>query len=1068
MTISIFTTDTALIVRSWDVGMVTMTGIEPSQACGVAIAEIIPDIEARGLLKRFQRVILEGIIETLVPAFHHYLISCPPQNPSKYFEEMQQRVTIAPLQEQETVVGVVVTIEDVTARLEKERDTAEALNVAALSPDSIPTDSETELQVLGDTDWRKRQLVVADLKQRSDPEINAELLSLLRKEHRNPSILNSVLQVLAASQIDPIPALMECLQESDIDLRIYATLSLGERNDPRAIPALVNALDDLDQNVRYHAIDALGNLKAKEAIPRLMEIAESGDFFLAFPAFDALVKIGDQAISPRLLPLLQNTLNWRLRREAVDTLALRNSPELTSELLRLLKEKHRDPSVLNSILQILALSDVDPIDALRECLQDPESDLRIYTVLALGERNDPRTIPILIECLDDPNSNVRYHAIEPLGRLKAIEAVERLLEIARSEDFFLAFPAIEALRQIKDQSVIPHLLPLLSSDFLNSIVIEVLGELGDSTVIQPLATLLNEVSQPTVPICVAISRVYWRYQQIGEVSYIIDLIRGSITSQGQENLLKIRLSSLDETELKSWVLILGTLSGRDVEIALTELLDNPLVRDQVVEILVAYGLKVTELLIQKLESSQLETRISAVVALGRIGSANAVQPLIRLLHSEPELVMVTTSALAQIGDQSAFNALLELLGHEDASVRLGAIAALNSLGHPQIREKVVTLLQETNPYIRESAVKIAGYFAYDESIELLFQCTKDHQEKVRRAAIEHLPYLDDDRVLETIHYALIHDVPSVRSAAAQALGELETAEVVPYLLTALQDQASWVRYHAVRSLSKLWQRGSDLKIESYQQQLFEKLSLIVSNDPANPVKAAAAEAISIIGQEMAIPVLEELIERENSDDDVVRAALMALGHIASASAVPSLLTALNASSPERRLDAIQAFRERGGNDAGVTLQWMAAADPEERVSRAAIDSLGRMGTSEAIAALLELTLDVNNRENCVNTLVYYGEQKRTNKDQYIEAIASGLTHVHPGVRLTVVEVLKRLKHPLASENIIFALKDQETSVRLAAVNALVDLGNRSCQEELTLLSRSDPSPTVRRAAQKSV
>jgi len=39
-------------------------------------------------------------------------------------------------------------------------------------------------------------------------------------------------------------------------------------------------------------------------------------------------------------------------------------------------------------------------------------------------------------------------------------------------------------------------------------------------------------------------------------------------------------------------------------------------------------------------------------------------------------------------------------------------------------------------------------------------------------------------------------------------------------------------------------------------------------------------------------------------------------------------------------------------------------------------------------------------------------------------------------------------------------------VRLAVVTALGYLGNRSAERKLVILARTDPDPTVRRAAQK--
>lgn len=116
MTISIFTTDKNLINRSWDPRLAQMTGLSEETAVGLHLETLAPDLLSRGFSTRFERVLSEGVVETLAPALHHYLIPCVPLIPSKYFEYMQQRVTIGPLGDKEQIIGTIVTIEDVTAR----------------------------------------------------------------------------------------------------------------------------------------------------------------------------------------------------------------------------------------------------------------------------------------------------------------------------------------------------------------------------------------------------------------------------------------------------------------------------------------------------------------------------------------------------------------------------------------------------------------------------------------------------------------------------------------------------------------------------------------------------------------------------------------------------------------------------------------------------------------------------------------------------------------------------------------------------------------------------------------
>jgi HEAT repeat protein len=343
-TVGIFTTDANLIIRSWDTWLAQAVGIEPEQARGQSLLTLFPELEGRRMIVRFERVLTEGIVEVLAPTFHHFLIPCPPFKPSKYFDRMQQHVTIAPLRENETIIGTIVTIEDVTTRLEREHHPAEQVAsekegdrleaLQTLAEEELPSGSEKLLESLGDSSWRIRKTAVDHLARKAGGEEINLLLRALRDEHRNPGVLNSALQVLALSSIDAIEPLADFLTDADdADLRIYAAQALGDQHDARAIPLLIRSLEDENLNVRYHTIESLGKLRAAEAVEALATIAESRDFFLAFPALDALMVIGDSRIAPRLVLLLEDEL---LCSPATDALGRLGDEEVVAPLVTLL------------------------------------------------------------------------------------------------------------------------------------------------------------------------------------------------------------------------------------------------------------------------------------------------------------------------------------------------------------------------------------------------------------------------------------------------------------------------------------------------------------------------------------------------------------------------------------------------------------------------------------------------------------------------------------------------------------------------------------------------------------
>ena len=177
-TFGVFTTDKDLRVKVWDNVLVEFTGVSAEIARGKRIQELFPEIESRGLLRYLESVLANGAIEILAPTFHRYFIAVPPRNPSRRFDKMRQRTTIAPVQEGTEIIGVIVTIEDVTERIDRERDLGEQLSglddgerllFLEEANDSDSVDPRIYFEVIGDSNWRVRKTAVEGLARRPAP-----------------------------------------------------------------------------------------------------------------------------------------------------------------------------------------------------------------------------------------------------------------------------------------------------------------------------------------------------------------------------------------------------------------------------------------------------------------------------------------------------------------------------------------------------------------------------------------------------------------------------------------------------------------------------------------------------------------------------------------------------------------------------------------------------------------------------------------------------------------------------------------------------------------------------------
>jgi HEAT repeat protein len=867
--LGILTVDAGLVVRGWDAWIAASTGIPATAAVGRPLVEVAPDLVERGLLTRFAQVLSSGEVQVLAPAFHHYLLACAPAAPSPHFDRMQQRVTLGPLKDGDRIAGVMAAIEDVTARMDRERTLTAALR--------------------------------------------------------------------------------------------------------------------------------------------------SGD--------------------------------WQARRAAIAALSRHTDDDLARTLIETLRQEHRDFNVLSSALQLLAASDVDVTGPLATLLREPDADLRVQAALALGDHHTPDAIEALMRALDDPDANVRFHAIESLGRLRAGDAVDALVRIATGDDFFLVFPAVDALARISAARAAPALVPLLAHAAIVEPVAEALGELGGAEVVRPLVERLNSGGPPPA-LARALSRLHARYEErYGGGALIVDEFQAAVSPGGARAVLDA-VSSCGRDDLRALVGVLGWLRGDAVHRALARLLGQAEVRADVLEAIARQDAAITAVLVEQLDADDPDTRLAAIVALGRLGDRRAAPAVARLLDGPRAIAVAAAAALARIGDPASHAALLRLLAHPDAAVRQAAIGALNSLGHPSLAGDVLALLGADDATLRESGVRIAGYFGYPEAADALLARATDPVENVRRAAVEHLPYLDDPRAAGALAAAVRDGSAKVRAAAAQALARLPAAAAEPPLLAASADVDSWVRYHAVRGLGEHRAAGA-------------RLLTIAESDPAMHVRIAAIEALGALGGGDTADMLLSLAA--GRDEDLAAAAVRSLGRSNDARAGGALRAALRAPAPAVRLAAVTAFQSRGSGDGVAALQWTAVADGDDTVAMAAVEALAalaRRATADgaaAVDALLASTAEPRVREAAVAALSRLPEVR-------IDAVAAGLSHAQPPVRIATVAALARMRHPDASAAIRSALDDHDAAVRESAVVALDRLGARGIGRKLAQMARQDPSRAVRRAA----
>jgi HEAT repeat protein len=864
----IFTTDIRLVVSAWDAWLEEVTSRPAKEVCGKHLTEAFPEIEKRGLVAPFLRVLEQGSVELLAPALHGYLIACLPRVPTKRFSNMQQRTVIAPLRDGEKITGLVVTIEDVTERRESESTTS---------------------GTLGSEDWRNRRQAVEQLVNEPTQTTAAELIERLRRDHRDPSILNSVIQLLTSGAWETLEALIGLTSDPDAEVRMYAAMALGNIRDRRAIPALMRLLKDGDVNVRYHSIEALSKLKASEAADTLADIANSDEFFLAFPALEALSAIGESRVAARLVPLLDNEM---LRSATIGTLAqledhsiiaplasMMDRPLLAAvvaQALATLHERYEREFNEGQFVVDLVASSISPLGArnLLEALNTTTGETLRMVVRVLGWVDDDSVVEGLTRLLG--SASLRSEVVETLVR-HGRRVAPLLCRQLESENLEIRKAAIIALGKIGDRTSVAGLIDALQDEELTADAAGALARIGDSRAYEPLLELLahdrgairlaaigalNSIGDPRMPRDVQNILV----NPNPHVRESAVRIAGYFGYSECKDLVLDRLHDANENVRRAVVENLSNFQDDRILPALMIAIndESSKIRSAAAQSL-GHIEKIEALpqLTRALCDTDPWVRYYAARALAELRSPESIDVLAAALHQDPatQVRIAAADALGAIGGRRAVSVLAPFVDSEDSDLSRAALLALGVIGHPDALNPLRSALRSDNSGRRLDAVQAIAARRDSEAAESLqWAAASDNDPAVVEAAIEALTRmatpeaiaallrLSSDRRLRDNVIAQIGRLgPShlrwiaaglsspqleTRRSVVEALGRMKHPEASEIIGKALDDDRPEVRLEAVRALRRL---GS-LAVE-------RKLLQIAHGDPDPGVREAAQQAL---------------------------------------------------------------------------------------------------------------------------------------------------------------------------------------------------------------------------------
>jgi HEAT repeat protein len=262
-----------------------------------------------------------------------------------------------------------------------------------------------------------------------------------------------------------------------------------------------------------------------------------------------------------------------------------------------------------------------------------------------------------------------------------------------------------------------------------------------------------------------------------------------------------------------------------------------------------------------------DLRVAAILALGRLGDARAVAPLVELLDDAWSNVWrAAESALARIGE-SAVEPLIRAV--ERSGVREHAARVLGLIGDARAVEALVTAL-DSDIYAQEASTQALVRLG-SPAVESLIKALHHPGSGVRWAATQALGKIGDRRAVEPLIEALGDESGRVRNGVIWALGELHDRRAAEPLFRSLQQEGL---FWAADALTKL----GDRRGVSWLLSVLEAPSQTLPNRDPHQTRVAAIAALGHLRAVEAIPQLLDLFLRYGQQiRDAAADALVQIG-----------------------------------------------------------------------------------------------------------------------------------------------------------------------------------------------
>ncbi len=493
-------------------------------------------------------------------------------------------------------------------------------------------------------------------------------------------------------------------------------------------------------------------------------------------------------------------------------------------------------------------------------------------------------------------------------------------------------------------------------------------------------------------------------------------------------------------------------------------------------------------------------------------------------HADPATRAIVLRLVAQVGAPGLRDDVVKLLGDPSEPVREAAIESIGVLGDKALAVHLLPFLKAKADTTRKIAATTLGVLKAKEHSDALLPLARDGNPNIQHSAMAALIRMDArdklDEILQVMQGGL---KPALGEALIYMIAAWQPREELGKLIEDLKGgrrgRGLWilrVSHNGWRYASKL---APQLESDSPETRLAALEALVsisarsvgakVSEFAASGDRRLARLAVEQLGKAGDPARAGAVIPHLKSPEASMReAAAYSLARMEAGSAIPELVPLLDDPDPWIRTQAAFALSRAGAPPSALAkgardLVWWvrvkaveglglngdsttepelvrASHDPAPHVRDQALRSLGLIGASERLAALLaagpaqaeaEILLDslawTGTRLDAKSLAPWLGHANAEVRMRalpladpaggaaLLEALAPLLTHGDPLLRRTALPLAARLRAPGSLAQCGARLHDPDASVVATAIDALADLGDLRCVSRLKAFAGSD-------------